>query len=147
MRFGQRYDTAARWLLADPVLALGEIGIEFDTGNIKIGNGTLAWSDLPYTVVTDKVWIGLTQAATLAVGRKYMCNTSGGGFIVTLPATPAQLNKIVISDYAGTFGTNNLTVNRNGKPIMGLAENLTLDVSNATVTFEFIDNTKGWLVS
>ena len=33
----------------NPVLAAGEIGIETDTGRSKIGDGTTAWNNLPYT--------------------------------------------------------------------------------------------------
>lgn len=34
----QRNDTAANWTLANPILLRGEIGIEYDTGKIKIGD-------------------------------------------------------------------------------------------------------------
>jgi hypothetical protein len=43
-----RNDTAANWTTADPILAVGELGLETDTDQYKIGNGTDAWSDLPY---------------------------------------------------------------------------------------------------
>ena len=43
-----RRDTAASWLLYDPILASGEFGLETDTYQFKIGNGTQVWSVLPY---------------------------------------------------------------------------------------------------
>ena len=43
-----RNDTAANWTSADPVLALGELGLESDTGFFKLGNGTDAWTVLAY---------------------------------------------------------------------------------------------------
>lgn len=43
-----RRGDAARWLEVDPVLAQGEPGFESDTGGYKIGDGTSAWSRLPY---------------------------------------------------------------------------------------------------
>jgi hypothetical protein len=43
-----RNDTAAAWTSADPILALGEFGLESDTQQFKIGNGEDSWSDLPY---------------------------------------------------------------------------------------------------
>ena len=43
-----RNDTAANWTTADPILAVGELGLESDTGFFKIGNGADVWSDLPY---------------------------------------------------------------------------------------------------
>lgn len=44
-----RKGTAAEWSAANPVLAAGELGLETDTGKIKGGNGTSAWSSLPYS--------------------------------------------------------------------------------------------------
>lgn len=43
-----RRGTAAQWTAANPVLAQGEIGIELDTGQFKVGNGTTAWAGRPY---------------------------------------------------------------------------------------------------
>jgi len=43
-----RRDTAANWALANPVLASGEMGIETDTDQFKIGNGATPWNSLPY---------------------------------------------------------------------------------------------------
>lgn len=43
-----RRDTAADWTAANPVLALGEPGVETDTKRIKFGDGTTAWQDLDY---------------------------------------------------------------------------------------------------
>ncbi len=43
-----RRDTAANWMLYDPTLASGEMGIELGTERFKIGNGSTIWSLLPY---------------------------------------------------------------------------------------------------
>lgn len=43
-----RRDTAANWTAVNPVLALGEAGVETDTDKIKIGDGVSAWDALPY---------------------------------------------------------------------------------------------------
>ena len=43
-----RNDTAANWTTANPVLALGEIGVENDTRFQKVGDGTTAWTSLAY---------------------------------------------------------------------------------------------------
>lgn len=47
-RIQSRRDTAANWLSVNPILALGEIGIEIDTHKMKTGDGSLTWNDLPY---------------------------------------------------------------------------------------------------
>jgi hypothetical protein len=46
-----RRDTATNWVTANPILALGEPGLEFDTNRIKYGNGITAWNSLPYASV------------------------------------------------------------------------------------------------
>jgi Major tropism determinant N-terminal domain len=43
-----RHDTAANWTSADPTLAQGEAGYETDTGKLKIGDGSTAWTSLAY---------------------------------------------------------------------------------------------------
>lgn len=55
----QRNDTAANWLLVNPILLRGELGVELDTGKMKIGNGRSAWSALPY------LGVGITQTDVL----------------------------------------------------------------------------------
>ena len=47
-RIQLRRDTAAAWTAANPVLRIGELGIETDTLRCKVGNGTSAWSALSY---------------------------------------------------------------------------------------------------
>ena len=44
-----RRDTAAAWTQANPVLAQGEPGFEYDTGLFKIGDGETAWTALAYS--------------------------------------------------------------------------------------------------
>ncbi len=41
-------NTAAIWTSANPVLVLGERGLEADTGKEKVGDGTTAWTGLTY---------------------------------------------------------------------------------------------------
>lgn len=57
----QRRGTAAAWVAsANAELAEGEIGLETDTGRIKIGHtNTRTWSTLPY--VAPRITVG-TQA-------------------------------------------------------------------------------------
>lgn len=43
-----RRGTAATWTSTNPVLAAGEPGLETDTGKIKIGDGSTAWTSLAY---------------------------------------------------------------------------------------------------
>ena len=43
-----RRDTAANWTSANPTLASGEFGLETNTDQFKVGDGTTAWTSLGY---------------------------------------------------------------------------------------------------
>lgn len=43
-----RRGTAARWTQVNPILAPGEMGIESDTNQFKLGDGVTSWTGLPY---------------------------------------------------------------------------------------------------
>ena len=43
-----RNGTAAQWTAANPTLAIGEVGLENDTGKQKNGNGATNWNGLAY---------------------------------------------------------------------------------------------------
>lgn len=78
-------------------------------------------------------------------------NAVAGGFYVltatttiTLPATPAAGDPVWIVNRSGTATP---VIARNGSNIMGLAENMTLDDTNATVALVYADATRGWVIS
>ena len=43
-----RHGSAAAWTAANPVLAAGELAFETDTGKVKFGDGSTAWTTLAY---------------------------------------------------------------------------------------------------
>jgi hypothetical protein len=60
-----RRDTEAAWFAANPTLANGEMGVETDTNQFKIGNGSTPWNSLPYGGI-----VGPTGATGIS-GDKY----------------------------------------------------------------------------
>lgn len=48
-----RRDTAANWTSANPTLASGEWAFETDTKKLKIGDGSTAWTSLPYGTILN----------------------------------------------------------------------------------------------
>jgi hypothetical protein len=85
-----------------------------------------------------------TANYTMADLEGVLANTSAGSFTVTLPATPTVGSQCIIADDASTFGTNNLTVGRNGSTIEGTAADLVLDINGVSV--QFIYNGTTWNV-
>jgi len=85
-----------------------------------------------------------TAPFTGVSGKGYFINTSCGAVTVTLPATPSAGDIVALQDYAGTWGTNNITVGRNGSNVGGLAGDATLSTSNQSITLVYVDATRGW---
>ena len=50
-----RRGTAANWTSANPTLAEGELGYETDTGKLKAGDGSTAWTGLDYVSGTGSI--------------------------------------------------------------------------------------------
>jgi len=48
-----RNGTSAQWTSVNPTLMIGELGVETDTSQFKIGNGVLAWNALPYATSSN----------------------------------------------------------------------------------------------
>jgi hypothetical protein len=82
-----------------------------------------------------------TANYTMADLEGVLANTSAGSFTVTLPATPTVGSQCIIADDASTFGTNNLTVGRNGSTIEGTAADLVLDINGVSVQFVYSGTT------
>lgn len=75
---------------------------------------------------------------TLAVGE--YCTVTASGQTITLPATPAAGDTVKI----GVLAFSDTIIGRNAQNIMSLAENMTIDAQNTTVTLTFVDATRGW---
>jgi hypothetical protein len=110
------------------------------SGNVLTSNGTTWASTAPaaggITYTTTK-----TANYTAVKNDGVLTNTTAGAFTVTLPASPSNGDQVIIADAAGTWGTNNLTVGRNGNNISDLAENLVCDINGASV--QFVYNSSG----
>ena len=105
----------------------------------KLSNQIVEWQ----AVVVADGSTGLTAVS----GRGYFINTTAGAITVTLPSSPTIGDTISIRDYAGTFGTNAVTINRNSNNIEGTASNLGYSTNNSVVTLVYVDNTKGWVTT
>lgn len=67
-----RKDSAANWTSANPTLNEGELGYETDTGYIKLGDGSTAWTSLSYIIqgsasALDSTDIGVSVQAWSSV--------------------------------------------------------------------------------
>lgn len=100
------------------------------------------------TVSSGTSWQSVqTTGFTATAGYGYPCNTTSAGFTVTLPASPSVGDYVQIVDYAGTFATNNLTINPNSLKIQSQTGNRIFATNRLALTFTYVDSTQGWLLS
>ena len=81
---------------------------------------------------------------TAANGEGYFINTTSGAITMTLPSSPSAGNIVSFKDYARTFGSESLTVGRNGSNMDGVAADSTFEESGLSATLIYMDDTKGW---
>jgi hypothetical protein len=109
-------------------------------GNVLTSNGTAWVSQLPaaggitYTAVK-------TSNYTASANDGVQTDTSGGAFTVTLPATPAVGAQVIVVDSAGSWGTTNLIIGRNGSTIEGSATDLICNISSVSVQLVYSGTT------
>ena len=97
-------------------------------------------------VSSSFVNIDLSAATyTASAGQFIWCNTTSTAITVTLPVAPQKGDVIRFADVANTFNTNNLTIARNGQPIMSdVSGNLTVATQGAAFDLIYYDATRGW---
>jgi hypothetical protein len=105
------------------------------SGEVLGWNGSsIAWGAASAAGVS---YLFTTTNYTAANNEGVLTDTSGGSFTVTLPATPSTGAQVVVADAGNSWGTNNLTVARNGSTIGGLAEDLVCNITGASVQFVY----------
>jgi len=137
-------DTIASSNIAPGTIAndrLANTGITINGTTIALGasGNIVAGTDWQAVVTADG-----STATTASAGEGYFIDTTSNAHTVTLPSSPTQGDEVHIVDYAGTFGSNNVTVGRNGSNIDGTASDGTLATNRLNVRFVYIDATQGW---
>ena len=118
-------------------------GVQFfntDTNQLEIYNGD-GWHP-----VRDTLPVSVSNSNSVVSNRNYWVDTSGGAVTLTLPASPTAYDYVKFTDITGSFDTNNLTINPNGKRIQRIADNMTISTEGASVTMVYYNDTVGWLL-
>tara|TARA_R100000697_G_scaffold11651_1_gene17697 strand:- start:649 stop:1785 length:1137 start_codon:yes stop_codon:yes gene_type:complete len=134
----------------------GADDFRFTANNMNVLSGSTLTIDSGATItnsgtasgfgITWNIGSAYNSNFNASAGNGYFVSTSGGAVTATLPASPSAGDEIRFIDLSATFDSNNLTVGRNGKPIMGAASDLTVATERAGLGLVFSDDTNGWLL-
>jgi len=144
-----RRGTASQWTSANPTLAAGEWGLETDTGKVKIGDGTTAWTGLSYkgtgTVTSVAGGTGIsggtiTTSGTLSIDTSVVADLTTAQILTNKNLTSAT-NTFPTSVVTLT-GTQTLTNKTLTTPIISSISNTgTVTLPTATTTLVGTDTT------
>jgi len=133
----QRRDTAANWTSSNPTLASGELGLETDTGKIKIGNGSTAWTSLSYaatgTITSVVAGTGLSGGTITTSGTIAIDST-----VATLTGTQTLTNKTLTSPALTTPTISTLTTA--GDILVGTGSGAIARVAGGIATYVLTSN-------
>jgi len=147
-RMQQRRDTEANWTSNNPTLAAGELGLETDTGKIKIGTGSAAWTALAYaatgTVTSITAGTGLsggtiTSSGTIAINTAVTADLTTAQTLTNKTLTTPQLNdakiNLVFDAQTGTTYTVVLNDSNQVVTMNNAATNVLSIPTNASVAY------------
>jgi hypothetical protein len=113
------------------------VNINHATDTITATSGTLSLPNflglLSYT----------TTATSKTLSNNEICTVTASSQTITLPSSPTTGSMAGVS-IAGTF--TDTVIGRNSANIMSLAEDMTINVPYVSVTFVYIDATRGWRI-
>ena len=132
----------------------------FYTLTVKTLSGTgitlpVKSTNLLYSDGTN-VSLGLRKKGYITPGSTYntvngdqvLIDTSGAGIgapvTINLPASPAIGDEVTFIDSGNAFGSNNLTIGRNGSNILSSASDLVVSTNGAAFTLVYVNATRGW---
>jgi hypothetical protein len=116
-----RNDTAANWTAANPILAIGEMGIETDTDKFKLGNGSTAWESLPYGGVQGPQGPAGIDGADGTFSSAQTVETKSANYTLT----SEDAGKLIINSAAITITVQGLSVGQQVDFIQNVAGQIT----------------------
>ncbi len=84
-------------------------------------------------------------SVTAKANERVIC--TAGSITITLPLNPVVEDTVQIIDVGGNAGSANITVARNGHEIQNAADNLVIDINNASPILTYTGVTYGWVIA
>ena len=122
-------------------------GTGLDQAPLNEQLGEAAYWDLKQLYdVMFKAPVTVSSAYTARNWETVRVDTRSSSVTVTLPANPQVNDRIQFADAFGTWHINRPMINRNGKKIMGLDQDLELNLKGENFTLAYSGDTDGWVI-
>jgi hypothetical protein len=119
-RIQLRRGSAQEWANVNPTLAIGELGIEIDTGRIKIGDGITAWNSLRYERPVESV----TNAPNTLIQRDADGNFQAGAITGSLIGNASTATRLANTRQIAISGDVTASATFDGSANLNLASAL-----------------------
>lgn len=127
-------------------LSLGNSIVNSDVSSsaaIAYSKLNLAGSITSSDINTAGLYTNTVTAISKTLANRERCTVTAAGLTITLPASPSTGWEVTVSVLGGITNT---IIGRNATNIMSLAENMTIDRENTSVTFYYVDAIRGWRI-
>jgi len=130
------------------VLATGHGGTGTSAPGLIAGTNVVVTGSFPNQTVsaTSPAWELKSSTFTAVAGHKYQIDTSSGAVTVTMPASASAMDSIEFADATLSWGTNAVTLSRNGLKINNGTSNYTDSVEGDKLSIVYISSGYGWSV-
>jgi hypothetical protein len=113
------FDSTGNLTASGNISAVGNITGAFLYGNgVNITGISTSVAEAPFSIQTNDF--------NATAGSRYGVNTTGGGWIATLPVSPATGDAVFFADAGGAYSTNPFVVNPGVNTIMGAGGSMTV---------------------
>ena len=106
------------------------------------GNGNLSFIN----AATQASWQDIVDHYTASAGDKIIVSSLTKEITITLPPGPQFGDEVHVIDGANNAETFDITIDRNGSKIEGIADNFEIDVNGAAFNFVFYNAERGWIL-
>lgn len=123
-------------------LQLGELAINTYDGKLylKKDDGTESIVEIGMQQAGGIDFVVKTEDYAASDKEGIIADTSGGSFVITLPASPTEGTQVIIVD-GSDFSLHPLVVSRGGSTLEGVSQDETLRVKGVSVTYIYTGNT------
>jgi len=116
--------------------------------NITFIYGSSGWHEISRSDNTDftNEWTEADGAVTAKHNDKFLIDSTSS-FEITLPPSPKFGTMVTFVDGAGLCSVNNTVVGRNGERIMGLSEDMNINIDYASFSLVYYNSSNGWRIA